>query len=141
MENIATLIDPPGSDLTEAAWILEIVEQANAGLLLDLHNLYVNAANFGYRAEAMLDQLPCERVSTVHIAGGRRTSHGRILDDHLHQVPAEVYELLTALAARTPQPLTVILERDGDYPRIGELLTDLDRARQALRSGREVAVA
>jgi uncharacterized protein (UPF0276 family) len=44
--------------------------------------------------------------------------------------------LLESVAARTNRPLTVILERDGDYPAIGALLAQLDRARAALARGR-----
>lgn len=140
MENIATLIHPPGSDIAETAWLRAIIDQSGCGLLLDLHNLHANAANFGYDARAALDELPCERVTTVHIAGGRRTRHGRILDDHLHETPDEVYTLLTALARKVEQPLTVILERDGHYPRMDQLLSELAEARKALAAGRGVAV-
>jgi len=141
VENIATLIDPPGSDLTEAAWIERIVTAADCGLLLDLHNLYANGANFGYDPVDFLERIPCHRVRVVHLAGGRMLPEGRVLDDHLHAVPDAVYDLLSALAVRAPQPLTVILERDGNYPRIEQLLAELDRARLALRAGREVQVA
>jgi uncharacterized protein (UPF0276 family) len=55
-----------------------------------------------------------------------------VLDDHLHTVPDEVYALLKALAARVSRPLTVILERDGAYPPMEDLLSELDRARAAL---------
>jgi len=80
--------------------------------------------------------LPVERVRAVHLAGGRRIA-GRILDDHVHDVPAPVYDLLVELAARAPQPLTVILERDGAYPPFEQLLAQLERARAALKEGRE----
>jgi uncharacterized protein (UPF0276 family) len=135
VENIATLIDPPASDLSEAEWIGRIVTEADCGLLLDLHNVYVNAANLGYDALEFLNLIPCERVRTVHLAGGRPMG-GRVLDDHLHAVPDPVYGLLSRLAARAAGPLTVILERDGNYPPIEELLAELDRAQEALRAGR-----
>ena len=61
---------------------------------------------------------------------------GRILDDHLHDPPEPVYDLLAALAARCPNPLTVILERDGAYPPMPQLLAQLDRARAAVEFGR-----
>jgi hypothetical protein len=35
--------------------------------------------------------------------------------------------------------LSVILERDGDYPHFGALLNQLDSARVALRRGRDIA--
>src|SRR5262249_36624717 len=47
MENIATLIDPPASDRDEPTWLRQILDGSGAGLLLDLHNLYANAVNFG----------------------------------------------------------------------------------------------
>jgi uncharacterized protein len=134
-ENIATLIDPPGSTLTEAEWIGQIIAASDCELLLDLHNLHANALNFSYDPVQFLDQIPCARVRAVHLAGGKWI--GRLLDDHLHDVPDPVYHLLAELAARVPGPLTVILERDGAYPPIEHLLQQLDRAREALAAGRQ----
>lgn len=139
MENIATLIDPPGSNLSEAAWIAKIAASSHCPLLLDLHNLHANASNFGYDPVRFLDAIPLAQVTTVHLAGGRFI--GRVLDDHLHDVPDPVYDLLAELAARAPQPLTLILERDGAYPPMEHLLTQLDRARAALGIGREKRAA
>jgi hypothetical protein len=104
-------------------------------LLLDLHNVHTNAFNFGFDPAGFLNALPLDRVSAIHIAGGRPQGE-RILDDHLHDVPDHVYELLEHVAARTPEPLTVILERDGSYPAMGDLLAQLDAARAALARGR-----
>ena len=47
-----------------------------------------------------------------------------------------VYALLAEVAARAAQPLTAVLERDGEYPEMSVLLEELDRARAALASGR-----
>ena len=52
-----------------------------------------------------------------------------------------VYDLLVEVGARTARPLTVILERDGDFPGMGSLLHQLDRARQALQQGRARLIA
>jgi hypothetical protein len=51
-------------------------------------------------------------------------------------VPDPVYALLREVARRTPHALTVVLERDGLYPPIAELIAELDRAREALKEGR-----
>jgi uncharacterized protein len=135
VENIATLINPPGSTMSEADWIGKILQHTSGDLLLDLHNLHANATNFGYDAIEFLNRIPCERVSTVHIAGGRWI--GRLLDDHLHDVPDPVYHLLTEVAARTLRPLTVVLERDGAFPAMDDLLLQLDCARRAIALGRQ----
>lgn len=145
LENIATLIDPPGSDRDEAAFVVGIAEAADAELLLDLHNLHANATNFAFDPLAFLDALPTHRIRAVHLAGGRWVSASsgerRLLDDHLQEVPETVFTLLEELGARSPRPLTVVVERDGNYPAIATLLEELDRARRALVRGRARRVA
>ena len=114
-------------------------------MLLDLHNLYANAVNFGIEPLALLRRFPLTQVAAVHLSGGvwidGPGGARRLLDDHLHDTPAEVLALLRVLGAEAPQPLTVILERDGRYPPIGRLLDQLDAARRALGEGRAQARA
>src|SRR6266498_2154071 len=141
VENIATLIDPPGSTLNEADWTRDILAVANCALLLDLHNLYANSVNFGFDPYDFIDRMPQERIHAIHLAGGRwikakTTDERRLLDDHLLDVPEAVYDLLQYIGAKTSHPLTMILERDGRYPPIEVLLNQLDWARDALRRGR-----
>ena len=140
MENIATLIAPPASTLDEAEWLAHIADGAQVPLLLDLHNLYANAVNFGQNAEQSLLRLPLARVAAVHLSGGHWIAapdgSRRLLDDHLHDVPPAVFDLLSVLARHAPQPLTVIVERDGNYPSFGHVLGQLELARAALRAGR-----
>lgn len=142
LENIATLIDPPGSTLSEPEWIGAILRESDVPLLLDLHNLYANACNFGRDPQADLLAMPLARVRTVHISGGVwvRAPGGaeRLLDDHLHDPPAPVFDLLAVLAEHAPQRLTVILERDGAYPHIDTLMAQLRGAREALARGRRL---
>jgi hypothetical protein len=141
VENIATLVAPPASQFDEPDWIERIVRGAGAKLLLDLHNLYANAVNFGDDPHTFLRRLPLERVAAVHLSGGHwidgPDGARRLLDDHVHDVPPEVFVLLRELGRLAPQPLTVIIERDGAYPPIGRLLEQLDAARAALAAGRE----
>ncbi len=145
VENIATLIDPPGSRMDEPDWLCQTLAASGADLLLDLHNLYANSINFGLEPGAFLRRLPLHQVTTVHIAGGRwitaPDSDGgpqsrRWLDDHKHDVPDPVFALLEELGSRTTQSLTVILEQDGNFPPMPHLLAQLDKARTALAAGR-----
>lgn len=147
LENIATLIDPPGSRLTEPQWVSDILAGSGCDLLLDLHNLYANAVNFGFEPFAYLRAFPLHRVGLVHLSGGRwidepvghaaRPGGRRLLDDHVHDVPAIVFELLETLARENPRPLTVIIERDGGYPGFQVLLRQIVMAREAIARGRE----
>jgi uncharacterized protein (UPF0276 family) len=145
MENIATLVEPGASDLDEAAWTRAIVTRSGTGMLLDLHNLYANALNFGRDPHELLEAMPLDRVEMVHLSGGRwlkpAESKPRLLDDHLHDPPDPVYELLESLAGRAARPLTVILERDGNYPEFDSLVSQLDRARESLARGRHLEAA
>jgi uncharacterized protein (UPF0276 family) len=142
VENVATLVDPPGSDLPEGAWVAAVLGASGCPLLLDLHNLHANAANFGFSPREFLDRIPADRLGLVHVAGGSRVGGPggeRVLDDHLHPVPDPVYGLLEEVARRAPGPLTVILERDGRFPGVDALLAELDRAREAVARGRAAA--
>lgn len=139
VENIATLIEPPASEMSEAEWTAEIVRASGCDMLLDLHNLYANYRNFGGDPLAFIDRVGADRIASIHLAGGRllRIAGGeRLVDDHLHDVPDAVFDLLEQVGARTRRPLNVIIERDGCYPPIESLLAELDRARAALARGR-----
>jgi uncharacterized protein (UPF0276 family) len=141
VENIATLVDPPASTLSESDWIAGILFSSNCGLLLDLHNVLANGLNHGYEPFEFVRQIPPERIAAIHIAGGKFISAPdgtqRLLDDHFHDVPDPVFDLLEETAARAPGPLTVILERDGHYPSMNSLLAQIAQARRALAKGRE----
>jgi uncharacterized protein (UPF0276 family) len=147
LENIATLIDPPGSKMSEPQWVNQILRQSGCKMLLDLHNLYSNAINFGFEPFAFMKSFPLDQVQLVHLSGGHwikepvgyesRPSGERMLDDHIHDVPDAVFDLLGLLAETVAQPLTVIIERDGDYPDFQILLSQIDRAKTILRNARE----
>ena len=144
VENVATLVDPPGSDRPEEDWVAGVLAASGGDLLLDLHNLHANAVNFGFDPRSFLDRMPSEKIAGIHLAGGRWIAAGRgrrLLDDHLHDVPDPVYDLLREVGRRFPRPLTVILERDGAYPGMASLLAQLDQARAALAAGRAMSGA
>ena len=140
VENVATIIDPPGSALDEQTWLTRLLATTRSDLLLDLHNLYANAANFGFNAADVLRSLPAERIRFIHLAGGApvhaSTGEQRWLDDHLHDVPDPVYDLLEIVGQSVPHAVDVVLERDGAFPPFSQLLAQLDRARLALARGR-----
>ncbi|HYS54870.1 MAG TPA: DUF692 domain-containing protein [Thermoanaerobaculia bacterium] len=130
LENVATLFDPPFSTYDEAGWLNAVLDATETELLLDLHNLHANATNFHFDARATIRSLPRDRIGAIHIAGGRGIEGDRILDDHLHDVPDPVFDLLSEVGA---ERATVILERDGNYPTMHALLGQLARARATPR--------
>lgn len=143
LENIAALATPLGCEMTETDWIAQIIQRSGAALLLDLENLYANALNSAQSPFEMLMALPLQQVRTVHLSGGswvhyawQSTQHARFLDDHKHDIPPIVFSLLERLAQLAPQPLTIIIERDGNFPSIDGLIGQLNQAKQAVQRGR-----
>jgi uncharacterized protein (UPF0276 family) len=140
LENIATLYHPIGSTMSEADWTTQIIKGARTQLLIDLENIYANSRNFKNDWLTAMLQFPLTEVTYVHIAGGHEATDEvgeYFLDDHLHPVAEEVYILLEELASRVSQPLTVILERDGNYPTFDQTMNELIEARKALSRGRK----
>ena len=142
LENIATLITPPLSTYGEWTWMDYILGATPCGMLLDLHNLLANCVNGGHDPEQTLRRAPLHRVRVVHLSGGKwikdpiDPKRRHLLDDHLHDVPDAVYGLLATLAELAPHPLTVIIERDGNFPGFEVMLDQLRRARGAVAAGR-----
>jgi uncharacterized protein (UPF0276 family) len=136
LENVASLLDPPLSTYDETEWLHAVLAATPCDLLLDLHNAHANATNFGFDAAALVRSLPPQRVRMVHLAGGRRIEGDRILDDHRHPVPDEVYALLAEVRS---EEAMVVLERDGEYPAIDELLGEVERARERVGVGCQVS--
>ena len=142
VENVATLVEPPGSTMDETAWTKAVLDASGCRLLLDLHNLHANRVNTGVAATGFVDAIGVGRVGEVHVAGGRwigPADDRRLLDDHLHDVPEPVFDGLRALGASGAPPLTVILERDDEWPGARALLGQLAQARAALAEGRAAA--
>ncbi len=116
-------------------------------MLLDLHNLYANALNFGFDPIEYLKLFPLHQVQQVHLSGGKwikeplgyesNIKGKRLLDDHVHDIPEAVFTLLKCLALAVPQPLTVIIERDGDYPEFQILLDQIQQTRSILTEARK----
>lgn len=124
LENIATLFEWPNPEMDEAAFLTEVLERADALLLLDIENVYANARNHGYDPHEFLTRIPLERLAYVHVAGGVERE-GLYHDTHTHDIPAAVLDLLSELAARNEVP-GVLLERDGRFPPDARLNAELD---------------
>lgn len=139
LENVATLYEWPGAELSEAAFLRAVLEETGAWLLLDIENVYANAHNHGFDARAYLEELPLERIAYVHIAGGAEHA-GTWHDTHTCAVAPGVLGLLAELSARVELP-GVMLERDDRFPGEAELFAELDAIAAAARRGRARHVA
>ncbi|MCW1825018.1 hypothetical protein A5731_00205 [Mycolicibacterium conceptionense] len=123
LENIASFVEWPESDLTESEFLTELVERTGVLLVLDVANVYANARNRGRDPLRELARLPVEQVAYSHVAGGRE-GEDFYHDTHTNRTPPEVLDLVTALRERADTPF--MLERDGRFPPAAELFDELD---------------
>ncbi len=135
IENITRYLVPGRPEMSEAAFLNEVLLRSDTRLLLDVNNAYVNAQNDGENPLDFLNALPLDRVAAVHIAGHeRREDLDLIIDTHGADVVDPVLALLTWTIERTG-PLPVVLERDHRIPPLAELLVELSRIDAAYQAG------
>jgi uncharacterized protein (UPF0276 family) len=134
IENIAYYYSIPGGDLTERELLERLVEETGCGLLLDLNNVAVNAANHGFDPYGYVREFPLYAVREIHIAGHRKRGD-MYVDSHSDPVSELVWDLLRFVSGRL-DAVNIILERDQEIPPFGELLRELAIARKCVAEGR-----
>lgn len=116
----------PALAAAELDFIGEVLDRADIGLLLDVNNIVVNAANFGFDPLAFTAALPLDRVVRLHVAGGevRPQLGGLVIDTHGAPVPPDVRDLMAWVLARIgPRP--VLYERDNNIPPYAALVAEV----------------
>ena len=136
LENIAALFAWPEQEgeetLSEEDFIGELLARTDAGLVLDLANLYANQRNHGWDALAFLDRIPRKRIAYCHIAGGIMKG-GIYHDTHAHPVTEPVAALATEIRSRIDVP--ILLERDRNFGTRAQLEAELDLIAHAIAVG------
>jgi len=127
LENISTYCVMPGSRMTECEFVRAVCEEADAGLLLDVNNVYVNARNHDRDPVRMLDELPLDRTRYIHLAGFADEGWV-VIDNHGAAVSEEVWSLY-AEAIRRLGPVPTLIEWDLHIPPLDVVLDQADRAR------------
>ena len=113
VENVSYYLAPePAMD--ELAFTNAVLAEADCDLLLDVNNVYVNACNHGYDADAFIAGLPAQRIVCLHVAGHLDEAPDLKIDTHGSAVIDPVWELLARTYARIgPRP--TLLERDFNF--------------------------
>lgn len=123
---IVSYYTPVAAEMSEAAFIREIVERSGCQLLLDVNNIYVNAFNHGYDAKEFIQQLPLDKVAYIHMAGHEQVAPDLIIDTHGADIIDPVYDLFEWTIQRL-HPVPVLLERDFNIPDMETLEAELQR--------------
>ncbi|HEU4561415.1 MAG TPA: DUF692 domain-containing protein [Longimicrobium sp.] len=133
LENNVYYVDLPEQEMTEPEFLNALTARTGCGLLLDVHNVVVNATNHGFDPRDFIFALDLTRVVELHIAGGSE-SEGFYTDSHAGPVNARVWELLDDVIAACPNLCGVTFEFDESwYPHMGAdgVKAELARARAA----------
>ena len=135
LENNVYYFEIPDAEMDEATFLNTLCDESGCGLLLDLHNLYVNSRNHWFDPQSLLAQLNLEHVGEIHVAGGMMLD-GFYLDAHSGPVPEPVWKLLEWTLPRCPNIGGIIFELFGSwFETVGEqrVLQDLRRMKELWR--------
>jgi uncharacterized protein (UPF0276 family) len=128
LENASSYITYSHSEMSEWEFLGAVVERADCLILLDINNIYVSAHNHGFDPLVYLNNVPANRVQQFHLAGHLNLNN-IIIDTHGDSVIDPVWALYEA-ALRRYGPVSTMIERDDNIPPFGELLAELEMARQ-----------
>lgn len=124
MENVSYYAAPSPNEMDEVTFLNAVLQESGCNLLLDVNNIYVNATNHRYSAEAFLAALPGDRISYIHVAGHYNEAEDLIVDTHGADVIDPVWQLLNqAYEIHGVKP--TLLERDFNLPPVEELLAEV----------------
>ncbi len=111
-----------------------LAKQADCAILLDMGHLVSYEMASGRSVLEAIDELPCERVVEVHIAGGRlkEGDTGPIyVDAHECAIVDQTWQMLESMLPRLPNVKAVCYECEGVNE--SSVLTTLERIRKIVR--------
>jgi uncharacterized protein (UPF0276 family) len=102
----------------QGEFLEKLIEPIDGFLILDLHNVWCQAVNFGSNAEALIRSYPLHKVKEIHVSGGSwstvSSSDNPVRrDTHDEAVPEDVLRLLAYALPLCPNTEAVIFERLG----------------------------
>jgi uncharacterized protein (UPF0276 family) len=123
IENPSVYLAFKDVEMSEGAFLGELVHRTGCGLLLDINNVAVTAANLGQSPEARLKAfvgaVPHRAIGEIHLAGHaihELPSGGQLrIDDHGSPVSAAVWSLYEDVI-RQIGPRPTLIEWDTDIP-------------------------
>jgi uncharacterized protein (UPF0276 family) len=128
LENVSSYLTFTASTIPEWEFLAEVAVRADCGILLDVNNVYVSAANHGFDPEKYIAAVPPERVWQIHLAG--HTDRGtHLLDTHSRAIAEPVWALYR-FATRRVGAVASLIEWDEDIPEWDILEAECRRARR-----------
>lgn len=135
LENPSHYLTFKTATMDEHSFLREIVRRTGCGLLLDVNNVFISAANTGFSPEGYVDAFPLDAVGEIHLAGHAEDADedgSRLLiDTHDRPVADAVWTLYRRVIAQTG-PLPTLIEWDSSLPEWTHLAAEADRANAVL---------
>ncbi len=139
LENPSTYVRFAESTMSELDFLASVVQRSGCGLLLDVNNVQVSAANHGFDPVAYLEAFPVEHVGEMHLAGYDAGIDDELkpllIDTHDRPVVADVWSLYR-LAIRRAGPIPTLIEWDSNIPAWSELAAEAAKAERIMTERR-----
>jgi uncharacterized protein (UPF0276 family) len=128
LENLDYCPEGAYEHVCEPTFMRDVLDATGCDLLLDLAHAQVSASWLGFEVEAMLEQLPLERVREIHLSSPRALDGNSPLLDDVHETLTERdYALLRWVLGRA-RPRAVVLEYRRDAVELRQQLSRLSLA-------------
>ena len=130
VENVSTYLAFADATIPEWEFVAAVARRTGCKILCDVNNIYVNAINHGFDADAYLAAMPREAVAEIHLAGFEATTTC-LIDSHGAPVAPPVWALYrraVALFGKVP----TLIEWDTDIPALATLLSEAATAQTIL---------
>ena len=137
VENVSSYFAFAEATIPEWEFVAAVARRTGCRLLLDVNNIYVNAVNHGFSADAYLMAIPPDAVAEIHLAGFD-ASGPCLIDTHSTRVAPDVWALYRRAIARFgPRP--TLLEWDLDLPAFAVLEDEAATAQAILAAHHALA--
>ena len=135
IENPSTYLRFAMEQMAETTFLRELARRSGCGLLLDVNNVFVSAANHDFDPTVYLADFPVEHIGEIHLAGHASIEaadgESLLIDTHDRPVSEQVWALYQSLLSRIgPRP--TLIEWDADVPTWTRLSADVARAENLL---------
>lgn len=135
IENPSTYLRFAMEQMPETTFLRELARRTGCGLLLDVNNVFVSAANHDFDPADYLAGFPVEHVEEIHLAGHASIEvaggESLLIDTHDRPVSEQVWALYRSLLTRIG-PCSTLIEWDADVPAWAQLAAEVARANHLL---------
>jgi uncharacterized protein (UPF0276 family) len=138
VENVSSYLAFADATIPEWEFVAAVARSTGCRLLCDVNNIYVNAVNHAFDADAYLAALPRDAIAEIHLAGFD-ASGPCLIDTHGAPVAPDVWALYRRAIVRFG-PVPTLIEWDTDIPAFAVLQREAATA-QSIMEARDAVAA